>query len=467
MYAWRFAVSCPRALRVTFITGILRHLVGLSVLGVLVMPGPARADEYVLVGDQANNGVIVVHPDILTQTFVWVGAPPCGIAADPDGRWVYVTKPSTQTVAVIDAVTMQMAYDVPVDPRLGPRLCGVAVNAAGEAWVGDVGTGEIFIIKQGLVLDQISASNSISALAFSPDGTIAYVLDRLDHELIAFDVANRSELDREASAFSPIDIVVDPNRGDIYHSGTLLGQYAELYKHTFNPGQGFTHLAHTSLGDSSALAFHPGVGGPAKLYAVITYQYTDVFDPSDLSPLSIITPRTAGDVPVDLATSPKRGVVYLLNTTSSTLEQIDVRTDTFAALPISIPSEIVGVVAVLNQQRARLVASPAPLIIPLHQYNQWSSPVLLTIENASRDPLLTVYQVDELFFQGRPEYLDIDANACTQAAVQPQNTCTVYVRCKVAAPPQGTPPAPYLSFLSIHSDAVNSYETIKVHCVPS
>jgi YVTN family beta-propeller protein len=426
------------------------------------MTGSARADEYVLVGDQDNDRVIVVDPDTLTQTLVSVGAPPCGIAADPDGRWVYVTKPLTQTVAVIDAVTMQMAYDVPV----GPRPCGVAVNAAGEAWVGDVGTGEIFIIKQGSVLDQISASNSISALAFSPDGSIAYVVDRLDDKLIAFDVASRSELDWEASAFSPIDIVVDPNRGDIYHSGTLLGPSAELYRHAFNPGQGFMRLAQASLGDSSALAFHPGVGGPAKLYAVITHQYTDVFDPSSLSPLSTITPRAAGDVPVDLATSPNRGVVYLLNTTSSTLEQIDVRTDTFTAPPIPIPSETVGVVAVLNQQRARLMASPAPLIIPLRQYNQWSPPVPLTIENVSRDPLLTVYQVYEQFFYGHPASLDINASACTQAAVQPQSTCTVYVRCQAAAPPQGTPPAPHLSFLSIHSDAVNNYETIKVNCVP-
>lgn len=98
--------------------------------------------------------VLRVDPDAVTPTFVTVGivedpCAPLGMAFGPDGK-LYIAAPATDSVVRLtpDAASPPVAevYAVITSTVGNPNPNGIAFDAAGNLWVSDQNTGEVFRI---------------------------------------------------------------------------------------------------------------------------------------------------------------------------------------------------------------------------------------------------------------------------------------------------------------------------------
>ena len=172
--------------------------VGTGPYGVAVNPAGTRA----YVTNRLSNKYSVI--DTFTKTViatVAVGTNPIGVAVNPAGTRAYVANQRSQNTSVIDTATNTVIATVapgtqPVQPPRGtPDPFGVAVNPAGtRAYVTVTEFGFNFFFgfvstidtATNTVISAPSVGSSTSGVAFSPDGTYAYVTQGGNSNVVVF-----------------------------------------------------------------------------------------------------------------------------------------------------------------------------------------------------------------------------------------------------------------------------------------
>jgi YVTN family beta-propeller protein len=130
--------------------------------------------RYVLVTNQSTNSVTVL--DASNYSIVGtipVGTFPCAISITRDGSAAYVTNRLSNSVSIIDLVTFQVT-----NVSVGTFACDVMVSPDGRwAVVTNRLSGDITIIDTVTKLPAatVATGTNPQGLAFSPDGTTAYI----------------------------------------------------------------------------------------------------------------------------------------------------------------------------------------------------------------------------------------------------------------------------------------------------
>jgi YVTN family beta-propeller protein len=101
-----------------------------------------------------------------------VGRSPAGIWSSPGGR-VYVESEGTSTLASINGDTLALDWTYP----LGFRVGAAAPGPEGELWVADAEGRRLLVFRDDLdgPAGEIATPGGVRGIAFTPDGTTAFV----------------------------------------------------------------------------------------------------------------------------------------------------------------------------------------------------------------------------------------------------------------------------------------------------
>ena len=170
--------------------------------------GGGRAYVPDEIGDDVT--VIDTNTNAVAGPDVAVGNSPVGVAMTPDGSRVYVPNSADDDVSVIDTATNTLAApDVPVGN--GPWE-GIAASPDGtQVYVGNAfatpGADTVSVIDTAtntLAAPDITVGDFPTAIAFTPDGSRAYVANQIDGTVSVIDTATSSVVG------GPIAVGTDP-----------------------------------------------------------------------------------------------------------------------------------------------------------------------------------------------------------------------------------------------------------------
>lgn len=160
---------------------------------------------YVALSDRNQMMVIDSRTNEVVDS-VSVGSGPWGLAVSPDGATAYVANLSADSVAIVDLATRSVSATVavtglPVDVGMTPDGSSIFVVNDNE-WVSiiDGDTYDIFEIA--------AADGSLRGIALSPDGSMAYVPDLSESQLLMIDVASKTVVDSVSVGTNPRAIAV-------------------------------------------------------------------------------------------------------------------------------------------------------------------------------------------------------------------------------------------------------------------
>lgn len=160
---------------------------------------------YAFVANTGSDSVSVF--DTMTRTLVEtvaVGDGPVGAWPALDGR-MYVDNETGKSLTVIDATTLAVVRTI----DLGFTPAVAAIAPGGELWVTDTDGGKLVFIRtsDGMRLGDLATGAGAHAIAFTADGTKAYVTNQLAGTVAVVDVAAKTVAKTVAVGSKPNGIV--------------------------------------------------------------------------------------------------------------------------------------------------------------------------------------------------------------------------------------------------------------------
>jgi alpha-galactosidase len=154
-------------------------------------------------------------PTLLPGSPIQVGSDPSGVAATPNGKYVYVTDHGSKNVDVIDTATNAVVATVPV----GAGPYGIAVTPDGKhAYVADNGSNNVDVIDTAT--NTVTATIPVGAqpygLAITPDGTTAYVSNQGANTVSPIDTTTDTAGTPIPVGTAPRQIAITPNGSTAY-----------------------------------------------------------------------------------------------------------------------------------------------------------------------------------------------------------------------------------------------------------
>jgi YVTN family beta-propeller protein len=182
-------------------------------LMVLIATANAWASSVAYVSNTGDNSISVVDTGSGTAaTSIPVPQGPFGIAASPDGRWLYVTHPfSGSGITIIDRQLNSVAGNISAVGLSGPT--GIAVHpSAPRMYVTNIFAASLAIIDttNNSIIATTGVGDSPSEVAVSPDGQRVYVTNQSSNTVSVLSTATNQIVDTISSFSGPIGIAVNP-----------------------------------------------------------------------------------------------------------------------------------------------------------------------------------------------------------------------------------------------------------------
>ncbi len=154
----------------------------------------AQIEANAYITNNLSDTVSVINTE--TQTVVGpaipVGVQPFGVAATPDGRFVYVANVVSNTVSVINADTNLVSSTIPV----GTRPFGIATSSDAQfAYVSNSSDNTVSVIDTAtntVVGSPISVGLQPFGIAVTPNGSAVYVANNLGNSVSVIDTATKT-----------------------------------------------------------------------------------------------------------------------------------------------------------------------------------------------------------------------------------------------------------------------------------
>ena len=282
--------------------------------------GVAVSGNKVYIANRASKTVSVLDSTNTVIATVPVGTAPTGVAANPNGKWVYVANNGSNNVSVIDTATNKVVSTITV----GTSPTAVAVNPSGtRTYVTNTGniltggtvsvidTTTINGIATNKVIATIKVGTSPTAVALNPTGTRAYVT----------------------------------NAGNILTGGTVSVIDTATNKVVSTIGVGST---------PNAVALNP-----SGTRAYVTNYGSNSVSVIDTTTNTRVATIGVGSRPTAVLVTPDGSAVYVVSDTD-TLTVIDTKTNTVVSnVAIDTPAEAGAHSIALSANRSRILVTDA------------------------------------------------------------------------------------------------------------
>jgi YVTN family beta-propeller protein/VCBS repeat-containing protein len=296
--------------------------------------------------DTATHLVIDADPATPGVDPIAVGSGPYGVAFSPDGSLAYVTNPFSDTVSVIDTATHTIIDADSATPAVDPIPVGgsptwVAFSPDGSfAYVPNYGSGTVSVIDTATHTiidadpvapggDPIAVGSGPYGVAFSPDGSVAYVTNAISDTVSVIDTATHTVIDADPATPAvdsipvgsrPFWVAFSPDGSFVYvtHEGGGMVSVIDTATHGVDP----IAVGYGAIG----VAFSPDGS-----LAYVTNANSNTMSLIDTATHTVIDPRPAtpdvdgipvGTLPSGVAVSPEGGFVYVTDLYSGTVSVI-------------------------------------------------------------------------------------------------------------------------------------------------
>jgi YVTN family beta-propeller protein len=287
----------------------------------------AAAGQRAYVANFETNDVTVI--DAATHAVVAtvpVGAGPFGVAATPDGRFVYVTNSGgpAYSVSVINTATDSVIATLPAMPTpLGVatspdgRFAYALIDGAGVAYAIDTATNTVAATAA------IGAAAGAIAIAVTPDGRLAYIANAFLDTVSVLDIATGAIAASVPVGSLPFDVAVTPdgrrayvaNRASVGNALSVIDTGTQAV------------VASVALEEASqGIAIHP-----EGRFAYVTQAMSNTVAVVDLETNQRIAAVAAGLTPARAAVSPDGRFAYVTNQDSANVSVIDTATHAVVA----------------------------------------------------------------------------------------------------------------------------------------
>ncbi len=205
-------------------TGSITMLDGKTLNKVAEFPTEGTPSGMELVGgqlyivDQAKNRILILDPVLRKFSGQIDLAPktaPKGIAALPNGKWMYVSQSGASDIAVIELASGKVLIRTKVHP--GPGRIALTPDGI-YLVVLNVTSGEVTIIStyNQKVVTTIKVGDMPSSLVISSDGKTAYVTNRVSNTVSVLDIEKRIVSATIKVGQSPSGIALSPDNSRLY-----------------------------------------------------------------------------------------------------------------------------------------------------------------------------------------------------------------------------------------------------------
>ena len=228
---------------------------GATPLGVAISPDGRLAyvtdgdDGKIYVLDTATHTLVDTNPATAAVDSIALGGRPNRVVFSPDGSLAYVSNQISGTVSVIDTATHTVTDTNPATPEVDPISFGSGtirvafspdgslayITAFGSVAVIDTATHTFIDANPATpAVDNISVpgGGSVTSVAFSPDGSFAYVTNTGSRTVTVIDTATHTRVDinpatptvdRIPVGDNPISVVFSPDGRIAYVSNSGSG----------------------------------------------------------------------------------------------------------------------------------------------------------------------------------------------------------------------------------------------------
>jgi len=150
--------------------------------------------EHLYIADQAKDRVLILDPfgrKFASQIDLTTRSAPKGIAALPNGKWIYVSESGAGDIAVVETATGKVLMKTKVKP--GPGRMAVTPDGV-FLLVVNVTSGEVSVIStyNQKVIGVIKVGELPTSLVVSKDSRYAYVSNRNSNTVSQIDIKQRT-----------------------------------------------------------------------------------------------------------------------------------------------------------------------------------------------------------------------------------------------------------------------------------
>ncbi len=175
-------------------------------------------DDRLYIADQAKNRVLLLDPlsrKFLGQIDLPAHSAPKGIAALPNGKWIYVSLSGSSELAIVETDNGKVLLKTKVPT--GPSRMAITADGVYLALL-SVTSPELTVLatyNQQLV-GSVKLDSVPTCLVLHPNDKIAYVSDRLSNKVSIVDLSKRIILNTIKTGNSPTGLAVSPDGHKLY-----------------------------------------------------------------------------------------------------------------------------------------------------------------------------------------------------------------------------------------------------------
>jgi YVTN family beta-propeller protein/autotransporter-associated beta strand protein len=175
-----------------------------------------EANAYITNNLSDNLSVINTETQTVVGPAIPVGVQPFGVAATPDGRFVYVANVVSNTVSVINADTNLASSTIPV----GTRPFGIATSSDAQfAYVSNSFDNTVSVINTAtntVIGSPISVGLQPFGIAVTPNGSAVYVANDQGNTVSVIDTATKTVSATIPVGLAPQGLAITPDGQFVY-----------------------------------------------------------------------------------------------------------------------------------------------------------------------------------------------------------------------------------------------------------